>query len=247
MLLALKEPKKGTGFDNFTPKNGSTDNNDNKNKEEDKNQNRNSFFGGNNNSNNNHDPNDPNRWENWFAAAVMLLLTYALVGRGEDNNNASGGVEMNREISWHDFLTLLQKQQVVKILVSEDRQTARIYLKPHATGLTHLQQQHGANNNNTSLYERRRQQSLLQQPEAHQPAAEAALAHDDSQSTFSSLESSSSSTTASSSGGHVPFYYSMQVGSVDAFERKVDEAQRALKRPPEQDVPIQYLPSSVRI
>ena len=44
-----------------------------------------------------------------------------------------------------------------------------------------------------------------------------------------------------------PFFYRMHIGSVESFERKLDEAQRALKRDPEQDVPVQYLPDSVSI
>ena len=61
------------------------------------------------------------------------------------------------------------------------------------------------------------------------------LEHDDSQSSFSIQETASGmldgeSSSSSSVQQHAPFFYSMQVGSVDAFERKVDEAQRALKR-----------------
>ena len=44
---------------------------------------------------------------------------------------------------------------------------------------------------------------------------------------------------------HTPFFYRMHIGSVESFERKLDEAQRALKRDPDQDVPVQYLPDSV--
>jgi len=258
-LWALQAPKKGTGFDNFTPKNEKKkDSNESKETGDEKKGDDNSSWGGGGGSNR-FNP-DPNRWENWAAAAMLLLLTYAMMRRNrqsaEELGIEAGHSLSDRELSWHDFLRLLQGQEVVKVVVSEDRQTARIYLKPDSNGVTpssslssseqQQQQQHFS-------YEQRRQAAAQQrssqengQDHHHPSRTESdAFIHNNSATIVSGTGGGSNmDSSSSSSAPHVPFFYLMKVGSVDAFERKLDEAQRALKRHPDQDVPVQYLPNS---
>ncbi|KAL7570843.1 hypothetical protein ACA910_018910 [Epithemia clementina (nom. ined.)] len=310
LLLALQPPRKGTGFDNFTPKHGGSDNNtthkekdtttttkpnhERKESETKKEEDtlagafrtsggsgggRNSGDSNNNNSNNN------NRWENWVPAIVLLLITYAVMGRDHDDDPRSrstsengGAALMEREISWHDFLQLLQQQDVVKIVVSEERDRARIYLRSNAVGFS------GGSGSGTmspmmtnpsaaSSYEERRRRRQQQQQQQQQSSREYSSSsssspspsptsdnnnnnspysfdHEDESDQVQGFSSSSSGRSGSSERGsaailaQTPFFYRMQIGNVDSFERKLEEAQRALQRHPDQDVPVQYLPTS---
>jgi hypothetical protein len=47
--------------------------------------------------------------------------------------------------------------------------------------------------------------------------------------------------SSSTSSLHVtPLFYRLPIGSIDSFERKLEDAQRALDRDPSKDVPVQY-------
>lgn len=168
------------------------------------------------------------------------------------NNNLGGNNNLllhPREISWHDFLHLLQQQQVIKIVVSEEREMARIYVKTNNI----LNSLSGHSGFSTYEERKRRHQQLLRQSP---PLQHDSLEHDNNNNksamatttnmdlSSSSLDSmSSSSSTASLHPESMMMYYRMPIGSVDSFERKLDEAQRALHRNPDQDVPVQYLPT----
>ncbi|KAL7574383.1 hypothetical protein ACA910_008482 [Epithemia clementina (nom. ined.)] len=75
---------------------------------------------------------------------VLLLITYAVMGRDHDDDrrgcsrgSGKGATAlMEREISWHDFLQLLQQQDVGKIVVSDERDRASIYLRSNAVGFS---------------------------------------------------------------------------------------------------------------
>ena len=283
-----RQPKKGTGFDNFIPRDDdkdadkqesdesssssspegqdpqkkekpsagdkqetstSNDKNfakDNKAKSEGKSE------GGGSGRNNN---NDPDRFENWIPALVMLFITYYLSQRSGADDPPEGR-SMDREISWHDFLRLLQQQDITKIVVTDNRQSARVYLKSNAKGLV------GRSSTNrmpiqrrTISYEEQRrraatrehpddQEAQQQQEQHHQDEYDAF--HDQAQEQLQGLEHTSEEDMGNRPG-HAPFFYRMHIGSVETFERKLDEAQRALKRDPASDVPVQYLPEQVRV
>lgn len=264
----LKQPKKGTGFDYFTPR-GEKKKPDKKQADTDKKESSSDKGGDdsknfskqddnkNRNDNGRRDFNDPNRFENWIPAIVMLLITYYLTQRPGADEPAEGR-SLDREISWHDFLRLLQQQDVVKIVVTDDRQSARVYLKPNAKGLGRTagggfaaaaatsssyeeqrRQRAAANHNHRDEHDQLQQQQQKQHDEFHEQEQE-------------QMEGLQASATSVASGvpnlvgqRHTPFFYRMHIGSVESFERKLDEAQRALKRDPDNDVPVQYLPDSV--
>ena len=197
----------------------------------------------------------------------MLLVTYYMTQRpGADE--LPEGRSLDREISWHDFLRLLQQQDVVKIVVTDDRQSARIYLKANAKGLTlrgggargGARGGGGAAAAATSFsYEEQRRQRAASRdkPPPEDEMQQQDVFYEQEQEQMEGLQGNLSSSTAGNvvgAGGlvrqgghnnHTPFFYRMHIGSVESFERKLDEAQRALKRDPAQDVPVQYLPNSV--
>jgi hypothetical protein len=306
-LHYLQPPKKGTGFDNFTPRHSNKNNDhpkpstptDSGDQEEDekndktattpdkgttadqekKDQGEQSFAssssssgrdGGGGGKNNNNNNTDPNRLENWIPALVMLLVTYYL-SRRPGADDPPEGKTMDREISWHDFLRLLQQQDIVKVVVSDDRQSARVYLKPNARGLSSrisstTAAAAGVSNSSryfgtqrTASYEEQRRQRAAAMAGHHENQQNALSEtehdafHDQEQEQIELSGSSSAGATATDTGmtstlgrqAHAPFFYRMHIGSVESFERKLDEAQRALKRDPGNDVPVQYLPESV--
>lgn len=286
----LQEPRKGTGFDNFTPRDGGSkpsDDDANKteqasdddkqadkkketkseadsssqNKEFSNDEKEQGGKSGGRNDNNNNNNTDPNRFENWIPAVLMLLITFYMTQRpGADATPAIGG-SSDREISWHDFLRLLQQQDVVKVVVTDDRQAARVYLKANALGLARNSSAGSsafgstASSSSSSSYEEQRRQRAANRDKPLDHAAEMAEFHNQEQEHMEGLHSSPSPSLqnvvggGSSGGGlrHTPFFYRMHIGSVETFERKLDEAQRALKRDPENDVPVQYLPDSVSV
>lgn len=277
-FTAQKQPKQGTGFDNFTPRGShkpssssdseeagknekdssaeepakkeekkdatdSADQNFSKDGKDGKQDNKDN--GGRNNNNNT----DPNRFENWIPAIVMLLITFYLSQRPGADEPPDSVTNSDREISWHDFLRLLQQQDVVKVVVTDDRQSARVYLKSNATGLARGGSgsvSFGSSTTSSSTYEEQRRKRA-ENREKGSAAVEEDQFHnqeqvDGLQSAVSGLQN-----VVGGAGGHrhPPFFYRMQIGSVETFERKLDEAQRALKRDPENDIPVQYLPDSV--
>jgi AFG3 family protein len=256
-LLAVRPPRQGTGFDNFLGK-------DKKSK-----------GGKNSNSNKNNNNNDNNG--TWMAALSLLGLTYLLsrTMKTEENeatarvsptggsNEQHPGLD-HREISWHDFLRLLQQRDVVKVLVTgndgDERQSARVYLRSNAKGLTGTSNFTSSdaivmNNNNaptatsqSSSYERlrRAQQAKLSSNSEFQHEISGTEYHDSMDASMSGNGSTGSSGLASTMVQPNPgyYYYRMPIGSIESFENKLDEAQRALGRDPSQDVPVQYMADS---
>jgi AFG3 family protein len=259
-----KQPRPGTGFDNFLPKNNAN-NTDNTKAESGE-----SGGGGGN-------QNDPlnNNSTNWAALAMSLLIVYLLQQRirsensdnhGSDPDNPrgvhdpsssldhhphaaalrrdhrSGGGGGGAEISWHDFFQLLQQGAVYKIVVTDHEQdattTARVYLHPHNAH----QERHArvvSNNSNSS--------SSSTESISSERAATAATTElmDESQTSITTSSTNmtlhgSSSLPTSSNNPQQLVWYRMKVGSLDSFERKLDEAQRLLGFTPAMDIPVQY-------
>lgn len=258
----IQRPKKGTGFDNFTPRDKPSSSSEENKDEADKQKEENKEAGSpkkEEDSNKDHskdeknrkddhgrkDFNDPNRFENWIPAIVMLLITYYFTQRpGADE--PPEGHSLDREISWHDFLRLLQQQDIVKVVVTDDRQSARVYVKSNAKGMVRTGSQRGFGGSASSSYEEQRRQRAATRDNSQE--MEHDEFHEQEQEQLEGLESRVAVQNVVGGGGrqaHTPFFYRMHIGSVDAFERKLDEAQRALKRDPDNDVPVQYLPDSV--
>jgi len=194
-------PRKGTGFDNFIPKDGKGDDGAEGSKDKE----------GGGNGDNKNKGNFPGG-----GVALILLMITALAYQSLASNGTRGGEDSDveqafatREITWNDLIHHLlgnsdmNKNQVEKIVVLENRTMARVILKPGAPGIMSPN-----SGNNSSEFE------------------------------------ASSFNTASSPNRLPRLTYRLAIGSVDTFERKLDEAQRSIGIPPEKHVPVQYTADS---
>eukprot|EP00934_Nitzschia_sp_Nitz4_P007572 Nitzschia sp. Nitz4//scaffold31_size150131//97815//100746//NITZ4_002841-RA/size150131-augustus-gene-0.6-mRNA-1//1//CDS//3329547698//7562//frame0 len=242
-------PRKGTGFDNFFPKNKRNedpekDTNVEKNggaqeekgsekagksegsKEKDARFNSSGGGGGGGDPGGSPPP-PPNFTSTMLTGMAMIFLTYMLTKAEE--TGATPADFAAREISWGDFCNhLLEQDQVEKIVVTSNRSVAKVFLKPGSLGLPQHQQ------NRQVRYADRRQQAV-----------------NDDETRFGSSSASdgfgSSGDTFDSHGKNPnqrPVVYRFAIGSVDAFEKKLEEAQRAIGKDPSQDIPVQYAAES---
>lgn len=236
----IRKPPHGSGFDSFLPPRGDVagaaakqeqldDNNkdgDDNNKSEGNNHKKKRRGG---NSGKNRNSNDDNNGNAWIGLGIVLGLAYMMQRRGSPNKGTDDDTSQHqqrmggppRELSWSDFWKLLQHQEILKIIVTDHEQqnaaTARIYMKPQhrAAGLHNNSANSLSNNNNNNTDD-----SWMGSQESDGLMLQ-------QQQPLKSLVS-----------------YRMQVGSLEAFERKLDQAQRALGRPESLDVPVQYATAS---
>jgi AFG3 family protein len=159
-----------------------------------------------------------------------------------------------RDITWHDFLRLLQQRDIQKVVVmgsggngsnngngSSNNITAYVFLTPNAVGLT------GAYHRNSSSAIGMDDQQYNADINASQQHQLDGLEHWPSTSSSAPLGSSlDSSGMMLSSQQNLSSLrsYRLQIGSLESFERKLDEAQRALGRSEREDVPVQYTDDS---
>ena len=235
----IQKPTPGTGFDAFLSdkskkQNDSNNHNGNKKKQQQQQQ---------QNDNDNNYGNLP-RWLLLMAAVAY----YEYRNRNNSNNNNSTSENNNnssnttttsdllthREISWHDLWQLLQQRHVVKIVVTDENRTARIYVRPQTT-LPPRSSSH--TNDDTSMethheHEQHNEEtsSVFYQPPQDMPMDQLELT--------TTSAPSMPTTTSPSSTPPPPFYYRMQIGSIDVFERKLEEAQKAIS--PQSPIPVQY-------
>jgi AFG3 family protein len=127
-------------------------------------------------------------------------------------------------------LRLLQQQDIVKIQIdgNSERPVARVYIRENAMGL--------------KRYDLRRRSAM----DHDSPQDEMSM---DGTSTGSISVSDKTGgnrvggtgDAASSSQLHItPLFYRLPIGSIESFERKLEDAQRALDRDPIKDIPVQY-------
>ena len=170
----------------------------------------------------------PNFPATMLTGIALLAITYFMM-RFDDDTGTGGGEFASREITWGDFCNhLLETGQVEKIVVTNNRTMAKVFLKPGAPGLPqHQTRQFG--------YTERRQ--LATRGETGDLASNSTMeGFGDSSETFASP-------TSKSPGQH-QIVYRFAVGSVDAFEKKLDEAQRAVGMHPSKEIPVQYTSES---
>jgi AFG3 family protein len=199
----MQKPSPGSGFDSFLGK-------EKRDKQQQHNQQQQ------NDNNNNNDYGNLPRWLLFMAAVAYYEYRQSQnnAGNKAPRESSTSDLLTHREITWHELWQLLQQKDVVKIVVTDDNQTARIYVRPQTT----LQRRNVPK-------------------EEHHPDDEASLFYQPPDEESSSLELPELSTTTTTTPS-APFYYRMQIGSVDVFERKVEEAQKAMAS--SQLVPIQY-------
>lgn len=137
----------------------------------------------------------------------------------------------SHEIDWKEFIYgLVETDQVDKVVISPNRTSALVFLKPGARGLP---------NDRHAL--RRTDDGTMHDTSATH--------HEEEEDMVEGLSSSSSSQLHSSTNqgfsvmGH-RIVYRLNIGSVDMFERKLQEAQRGLGRSPSHDIPVQFVTES---
>lgn len=150
--------------------------------------------------------------------------------RFDDDTTSSSGEFSSREITWGDFCNhLLETGQVEKIVVTNNRTMAKVFLKPGASGLPQHQTRH-------FRYTERRQQA------SHDESGDfSGSAHIDG--FTDSVNDSFSGSLAKTASQH-QIVYRFAIGSVDAFEKKLEEAQRAVGMDPSKEIPVQYTAES---
>ena len=249
----IQKPPKGSGFENFFPKNDKKNGEPSDNKESQTNDSHDKDDGKHRSSG---DPNNNNNSNEWLESAVFALFVGLVIYVGSknrtDNNKANGfGSATRREITWHEFLQLLQQRDVVKVVVSEEnevqRQTASVYMRPNAVGLTGSSTTHRTNSITTGYGDKEEEEGSHhedQQDEAHAHHHEAMSAGFSSTTTTTLGDLPPATETISNTNKTSPIVYRLQIGSMETFERKLEDAQRALGRDPLTDIPVQYTATS---
>jgi ATP-dependent Zn protease len=265
--MDIRIPEKGTGFDNFIPKKKESENNPDDSKSSDDKPKKlkidlKTSFGGSggdkkNNSNNNQNKNNDNSNASaWMALALLLGVSYWINSKNttsiehdrDNNNTTTSSGSSHREITWSDFLRLLQQQDIQKVVIanatasSPDAQhQARVYLKPNAMGLARWQQHSGGGVHSSSSSSSEDATSL-----PHSSGGGGGGWDDPPTTTTVGGVDRWTSSAASQTNNHPPpFYYRLAIGSLESFERKLDDAERRLGRSPDLDVPVQYTADAV--
>jgi len=265
-------PKKGTGFDNFLRPRGGDGGGSNS-----------SGGGAGRGENNNNNNSNTGLW--WAAVVALGLALYvdSKKQQGSEQSTAdqdplrpgggasSSGAHLQhpREISWHDFLRLLEQDDVVKVLVDPnvsdaERPVAKVYLKPNAIGFVgggvagsagpHFgdeeeeERKTSTSRPDTSAggrIQRRRTYAATSKQRgeeflAHPPQDDVqGIRHHQTPTTITTTHPSSPSMSSTASLHHLQ-YYRLPIGNVESFERKLEEAQRALGRDMVHEIPVQY-------
>ena len=211
-------PRKGTGFDNFLPK----DKKENNNEDTDSNNNNNdSNSSSNTDSETKQKKNSKNDWNGWNsggggggggpesmipAIVTMLFMVWAVqqITSSSSSSSSSSGdqqqqqqQQLNRgDVSWNNVVQLLQENKIEKIVVAANQQSARIFCKPGSSGLN-ITDNSGINNGMTMM-----------------PPNSPVVGQ---------------------------FVYKHSIGSVDAFDKKLEDVQLELGRKRRDFIPVQYL------
>eukprot|EP00526_Cylindrotheca_closterium_P000049 CAMPEP_0113625906 /NCGR_PEP_ID=MMETSP0017_2-20120614/13386_1 /TAXON_ID=2856 /ORGANISM="Cylindrotheca closterium" /LENGTH=877 /DNA_ID=CAMNT_0000536045 /DNA_START=101 /DNA_END=2731 /DNA_ORIENTATION=+ /assembly_acc=CAM_ASM_000147 len=182
--------------------------------------------GGSSNNNNNGVP--PNFSSAMMAGILMMAISYAIVRTDDDNSPADFST---REITWNDFCNhLLETGQVEKIVVTNNRTQAKVYLKPGSKGLPPAQPPR-------FRYAERRQQGA-------DSAGMDTMNSTESFGTSMPNELYSRNSFPAKGQKEQQIVYRFAIGSVDGFEKKLEEAQRVVGMGALQEIPVQYTAES---
>jgi AFG3 family protein len=166
----------------------------------------------------------PPKYSSAILTGVLLMgMTYMMM---REDENGSPGEFASREITWQDFCNhLLETGQVEKIVVTNNRTAAKVFLKPGSPGLPQHQTRH-------FRYSERRQQD---DPNSSQ-------FEETTQDEFSSTSNDAYSMSNSTSKGKTQpqIVYRLAIGSLDGFEKKLEEVQRVVGMNSSQEIPVQY-------
>lgn len=244
-------PRKGSGFDNFFPKNKKEDKegdgeksekNGNKEDGDDKSKkwagggfgsfgskdNKNYSKGGAGGGGGGNVP--PNFTSTMLTGAAMIFLTYMMMRFDDDSSSASGDFS-SKEITWGEFCNhLLETGQVEKIVVTNNRTVAKVFLKKGAPGLPQHQTRQ-------FRYTERRQQAVGDESSGD-------FGNSTNIDGFGDSSSDNFSGSLAKGTNQHQIVYRFAIGSVDAFEKKLEEAQRAVGMDPSKEIPVQYTAES---
>lgn len=158
------------------------------------------------------------------------MLVTLMMMRGDDDSSPSDS--SSREITWSDFCNhLLETGQVEKIVVTNNRTMARVFLKPGSPGLPQHQTRH-------FRYSEQRQQDAENRPSQLEETTTMSDGFSTSDTEFSMTNSTSHTTNRHQ------IVYRLPLGSIDAFEKKLEEAQRVVGMKPSQEIAVQYTAES---
>mmetsp|Transcript_5402 Transcript_5402/g.15683 ORF Transcript_5402/g.15683 Transcript_5402/m.15683 type:complete len:919 (+) Transcript_5402:207-2963(+) len=165
-----------------------------------------------------------------LAALLLLGFTYFMI-RSETDTVAP--TDFSREITWNDFCNyLLEAGQVEKIVVTNNRTIAKVFLKRGSHGLPQHQ------NRQFRYLDQRNQQTggsanqmFVDSTTQIQGEYSSGPGTDD----FGGMQS----LTNGRNNQH-QIVYRFAIGSVDSFEKKLEEAQKAVGIDPMHEIPVQY-------
>eukprot|EP00980_Cylindrotheca_fusiformis_P004533 scaffold961_cov122-Cylindrotheca_fusiformis.AAC.41 len=164
----------------------------------------------------------PNFSSTMMAGMLMIAISYMLIRTDDDSSPADFSM---REITWNDFCKhLLESGQIEKVVVTNNRTMAKVYLKPGSKGLPQSQSR-------PFRYSERRQQGA---DGSQMDVADVVEGFGESHATF----------PAKGQRRDHQIVYRYAIGSVDAFEKKLEEAQRAVGMDPLKEIPVQYTAES---
>lgn len=165
-----------------------------------------------------------------------LMLSLVLVGlsyfilRNDDGNGSPN--DLSREITWNDFCNyLLETGQVEKIVVTNNRTIAKVFLKRGPHGLPQHQ-------NRQFRYSEQRNQGSIKTNQMFDDSTtqiQDGYASGSSTESFDGIRSLSSGKT-----NQHQIVYRFAIGSIDSFEKKLEEAQKAVGIDALYEIPVQY-------
>ena len=205
--------------------------------------------GGTGGDGNDSDPNN-NMGSTALTLLALILLTQ-LISSLNDSNDGEGLLQANREITWTEFQNyLLEPKYVDRIKIAKNNTTAYVYVKPGAPGIPQQQQYSMSsrarrsrlrmNNNNTAV-NNHNSTSMIDDPFDDNDMNTDIMEMGPTTSSDGTPTSTPSSEQNTNNKQHV---YLFTIGSVESFERKLDQTQRELGFKPKEFVSVQYTSDS---
>jgi AFG3 family protein len=154
---------------------------------------------------------------------VILVGLSAIESQTQEGADSEHLAHLNREITWPQLVSLVEKREVAKIVVTRDASWARVFLKPASLGIQ---------STSHAVYG--------QQGGHHPDDADQDIMHISNDDVVEGLEKTPSLQTHS----RHQLVYKFAIGSVDTLERKLEEAQVSMGIDYKDQVPIQYAPDS---
>lgn len=167
------------------------------------------------------------------ALAILLALITTLMS---DEQLREGG----REVTWSDFRNYMLEPGDVEKIVVTNKNTARVYLRPGARGVPH-RGHHPMGSAFGSRQPPGQARTNLQEPWGGMDSTIISIAQDEM--TMGTETASSRNLSGQGLNSHAhqnQLVYHFSIGSVESFERKLEEAQRELGIQPRDFVPVQY-------